>query len=218
MKKNSWIWLIIALMGFSFLACNMEKDRIVAIETEFGTMKVRLYNSTPKHRDNFIKLAEEGFYDGTLFHRVISGFMIQGGDPDSRSASPGQPLGQGGPGYEIDAEIGAIHTKGAVAAARTADQMNPERKSSGSQFYIVHGVKQSEGQLAAIEQQKGIQYTPEQKELYKTVGGAPNLDMDYTVFGEVIEGMDVIDKIASQPGAAGNRPANDIKMTVKVLK
>ena len=218
MKKNSWIWLVVALLGFSFLACNMEKDRIVAIETEFGTMKVRLYNSTPKHRDNFIKLAEEGFYDGTLFHRVISGFMIQGGDPDSRNAPPGQPLGLGGPGYEIDAEIGAIHTKGAVAAARTSDQMNPERKSSGSQFYIVHGVKQSEGQLAAIEQQKGIKYTPEQKELYKTVGGAPNLDMDYTVFGEVIEGMEVIDKIASQPGGAGNRPANDIKMTVKVLQ
>lgn len=210
--------MLIAVISLSLASCGGEKDRIVLIQTDYGDMKVRLYNSTPKHRDNFIKLAEEGFYDGTLFHRVINGFMIQGGDPDSRNAAPGQMLGNGGPGYEIDAEIGAIHTKGALAAARTSDNVNPEKKSSGSQFYIVQGIVMSDPQLDALERQKGIKYSPEQRERYKTVGGSPNLDMDYTVFGEVIEGLDVIDKIAAVPSARMNRPSEDVKMTVKVIQ
>lgn len=210
--------MLIAVMSMAFLSCGGEKDRMVLIETNYGNIKIRLYNSTPKHRDNFIKLAEEGFYDGTLFHRVINGFMIQGGDPDSRNAAPGQMLGNGGPGYEIDAEIGAIHTKGAVAAARTADNVNPEKKSSGSQFYIVQGIQMTDPQLDAIERQKGIKYSPEQRELYKTIGGSPNLDMDYTVFGEVVEGLEVIDKIAMIPSGRMNRPSEDVKMTVKVIQ
>jgi len=218
MKKNSWIGMLMLAIVLLGSSCNTNKERIVVIETKFGTMKARLFNSTPKHRDNFIKLAEEGFYDGTLFHRVIGNFMIQGGDPDSRNAAPGQMLGNGGPGYEIDAEIGAIHIKGALAAARTADNVNPQRKSSGSQFYIVQGVLQSDPQLDAIEKQKGIKYSPEQREMYRTYGGTPQLDMEYTVFGEVFEGLDVIDRIALEPSGAMNRPGNDIKMTVKVIQ
>lgn len=218
MKKNSLIGLLLLAFALMTTACNKEDSRIVLVQTEFGDMKIRLFNSTPKHRDNFIKLVEEGYYDGTLFHRVIQNFMIQGGDPDSRNAAPGQPLGTGGPGYSIDAEIGAIHTKGALAAARQDDSVNPEKKSSGSQFYIVQGLVQSDAQLDALERQKGIKYSPEQRDLYKTIGGTPRLDMDYTVFGEVIEGMDVIDKIASQPSGLMNRPVDDIEMTIKVIK
>lgn len=218
MKKNSFFAAFLFGMALVLASCASEKERIVAVETEYGTMKIRLFNSTPNHRDNFIKLAEEGFYDGTLFHRVINGFMIQGGDPDSRNAAPGAILGNGGPGYEIAPEIGAVHLKGAVAAARQADSVNPEKKSSGSQFYIVQGTLQSDPQLDALERQKGIKYTPEQREKYKTLGGAPNLDMEYTVFGEVIEGLEVIDKITMQPSGRMNRPSEDIKMTVKVIQ
>ena len=218
MRKNSFIGLFFIVFALMISACSQDDSRIVVIQTEFGDMKVRLFNSTPKHRDNFIKLVEEGYYDGTVFHRIIQNFMIQGGDPDSRNAAPDQPLGTGGPGYTIDAEIGAIHSKGALAAARQDDSINPEKKSSGSQFYIVQGMIQTDAQLDALERQKGIVYSPEQRELYKTIGGTPRLDMDYTVFGEVIEGIDIIDKIASQPSARMNRPVDDIEMTIKVVK
>ncbi|MEL7250917.1 MAG: peptidylprolyl isomerase [Bacteroidota bacterium] len=184
------------------------------ISTDFGDMKVKLYNSTPLHRDNFIKLADEGYYDGTLFHRVISGFMIQGGDPDSRTATPGQMLGQGGPGYTIPAEIGALHIKGALAAART---QNPEKASSGSQFYVVHGKPQTQQALTTIASRSGRSYSDVQMQLYEELGGAPELDYQYTVFGEVVEGMDVIDAIAEVQTAAGNRPLEDVKMTVKII-
>lgn len=218
MKKNKWFLGFFGVLLISLVSCGGPKERLVEIQTDYGVMKVRLFNSTPIHRDNFIKLAEEGFYDGTLFHRVIHGFMIQGGDPDSRNAAPGQILGNGGPGYDLAPEIGAIHTKGALAAARLPDNVNPERRSSGSQFYIVHGILQSDPQLDAIERQKGIKYTPEQRELYRTIGGAPNLDMEYTVFGEVIEGLDVIDLIALEPSGRMNRPGKDVKMTVKIIQ
>ena len=184
------------------------------ISTDFGDMKVKLYNSTPLHRDNFIKLADEGYYDGTLFHRVISGFMIQGGDPDSRTATPGQTLGQGGPGYTIPAEIGALHIKGALAAART---QNPEKASSGSQFYVVHGKPQNQQSLTAAMSRSGRSYSDIQMQLYEELGGTPELDYQYTVFGEVVEGMDVIDAIAAVETAPGNRPIADVKMTVKIL-
>jgi cyclophilin family peptidyl-prolyl cis-trans isomerase len=133
--------IILILLAALFLVTCQPKEQHLLIETELGDMKVMLYNSTPKHRDNIVKLVKEGFYDDLLFHRVIKDFMIQGGDPDSRNANPQQMLGQGGPGYQIDAEIGAYHFKGALSAARMADQVNPERKSSGSQFFIVQGYK-----------------------------------------------------------------------------
>ena len=190
-----------------------DQQTYALISTEYGDMKVKLYNTTPKHRDNFVKLAEEGFFDSLLFHRVIEHFMIQGGDPDSKNASPDQVLGAGGPGYTLPAEIGALHYKGALAAARLPDRGNPERNSSGSQFYIVDGQPVTEQNLQNI----GKDYTPEQKQRYLEVGGAPILDGDYTVFGEVVEGMDVIDKIAAVPTGKANRPTRDIRMTVKIV-
>ena len=173
-------------------------EALVEIQTSKGNMLVKLYDETPQHRDNFMKLASEGFYDSLLFHRVIQGFMIQGGDPDSRGARRGAALGMGGPGYQIPAEMTKelVHIKGALSAARTGDAVNPERKSSGSQFYIVQGQPLSEDQLKMFERRKGISYTEEQQKIYMEQGGTPFLDMEYTVFGEVIEGLEVIDKIA----------------------
>jgi peptidyl-prolyl cis-trans isomerase B (cyclophilin B) len=183
------------------------------IHTDYGDMTGILYNETPKHRDNFVKLAKSGFYDGLLFHRVISGFMIQGGDPDSKNAKPGQQLGMGGPGYTVPAEFNTkfIHKKGALAAARQGDQVNPAKASSGSQFYIVQGKRMSAAQLTG-------NYTPEQKKIYETVGGTPFLDNQYTVYGEITEGLDVIDKIAACEKGPGDRPAKDIKMTIKIVE
>lgn len=190
---------------------------LVEIETDFGTMTVELYNSTPKHRDNFIKLAEEGYYDGTLFHRVIQGFMIQGGDPDSKNAPAGKMLGMGGPSYQIPAEFvdSLCHIKGALAAARTN---NPEKKSSGSQFYIVQGAPVLESTLNQVESMRRFHYTPEQRAAYLERGGTPHLDREYTVFGQVIKGYEVIDKIAAVEKAQGDRPKTDVKMKIKVIK
>ena len=208
--------LLFVFITLSVLSCeDKQKGTIVEIDTDFGKIKCLLFDSTPKHRDNFIKLAKEGFYDGTLFHRVIKGFMVQGGDPDSKNAAPGATLGSGNPGYMLDAEIGAPHFRGALAAARTP---NPQKRSSGSQFYIVQGKPVTDDYLKNIEKQKGITYTPEQKEFYKTQGGTPFLDGDYTVFGKVLEGMDVIDKITEVQVDASDRPIEDIKMTIKVVE
>jgi cyclophilin family peptidyl-prolyl cis-trans isomerase len=207
-------FFILAVTWLLASACNREKTAYVLIETEFGNMKAMLYNSTPKHRDNFLKLAGEGYYNDLLFHRVIRGFMIQGGDPDSRNAAPGAMLGMGGPGYTIDAEIGAPHLKGVLAAAR---DMNPAKASSGSQFYIVQGQPVDDGTLTGLEQQKGFTYNPTQRQLYKEIGGAPFLDGDYTVFGEVVEGIEVIDKIAAVPTATADRPIADVKMKISVI-
>lgn len=210
----SRFFLILGVFALLFSACNKDGFTYAEIETDFGTMKVKLYNSTPKHRDNFIKLANENYYDDLLFHRVINGFMIQGGDPDSKNAPPEKNLGGGGPGYQIDAEIGALHIKGALAAARTN---NPEKKSSGSQYYIVQGRPQTDAELDVIEMQKKVKYSPEQRELYKTLGGTPQLDNEYTVFGEVVEGIEVVDKIAAVQTAPGDRPVKDVKMKVRIL-
>ncbi len=192
-------------------------EAMVLIETTLGNIKVKLYDSTPEHKKNFLKLAKEGFLDSTLFHRVIPGFMIQGGDPDSKRAQPGQPLGMGGPGYTIPAEFGAKHFRGALSAARQPDQVNPEKRSSGSQFYIVQNGPVPQQQLDQIIQMKGIQYTPEEREYYLKVGGYPALDGDYTVFGNVVEGLDVVDKIAFAQRDSRDRPLQDISMKVKVL-
>lgn len=192
---------------------------LVEIETEFGNMLVWLYDSTPQHRDNFLKLAEEGYFDSLLFHRVISGFMIQGGDPNSRNAQPGEPLGMGGPGYTVPAEFvdTLVHVKGALAAARTGDQVNPEKRSSGSQFYIVQGKAVNDRELDIIESRKGFRYSTEQRKTYAEKGGTPFLDRDYTVFGEVIEGLEVIDKIATVPKDNRDRPLKDVRMKVRVI-
>lgn len=184
------------------------------IQTDLGDITVKLYNSTPEHKKNFIKLAEEGFYNDLLFHRIIKGFMIQGGDPDSKGAPAGQKLGGGGPGYTIPAEIGAPHFRGALAAARNN---NPERRSSGSQFYIIEGVVQNDQMLDRFEKMRNFKYTPEQRALYKEIGGRPDLDGEYTVFGEVEKGMEVVDKIAIASKDNTDRPLEDIKMQVSII-
>lgn len=193
---------------------------LVEIKTEFGTMIAHLYDDTPLHRDNFVQLAESGFYDGLLFHRVIKGFMIQGGDPDSKNAEAEQRLGGGGPGYQIDAEISEkyVHTKGAIAAARTGDAVNPEKRSSGSQFYIVHGNDVNEEMLRRQEMRSGFSYSPEQVEEYERLGGTPFLDGEYTVFGRIISGLEVIEKIAKVSTRPGDRPREDVTMSIKVIR
>jgi peptidyl-prolyl cis-trans isomerase B (cyclophilin B) len=251
-------------------SCAQEKkDYVVTIKTKLGDMVAILYNETPKHKENFIKLAKEHYFDSLLFHRVIDGFMIQGGDPGSRNARPGQVLGQGGPSYTIPAEISPkyFHEKGSLSAARLSDAQNPSKASSGSQFYIVQGTKVPEDQLKidpekfnqammqfmqnpankpkydsllafvkaqnkegyetylmklkpVVEAETGIKsdkdIDPEKLKAYTTIGGTPQLDGGYTVFGKVIKGLDVIDKIAAQAKDPNDRPVKDIRMTVTV--
>ena len=267
MQKITFIFLICA---FIVTGCAQDKDYVVTFKTSYGDMIAVLYDETPKHKENFVKLAREHFFDSTLFHRVIEGFMIQGGDPDSKNAQPGQPLGRGGPGYTIDAEFNPklFHERGALSAARLGDQQNPTKASSGSQFYIVQGTVMSEEELKTdqikmnqamqqffqdpvnrpaydsivslyqsgdmkayqdfvirlkprVEKATGISTTkdvaPEILKAYTTVGGAPNLDGGYTVFGKVIKGLEVVDKIAAvAKGPGGERPAEDITMIVTV--
>ena len=216
--KRSFGQVMMAICFMAIFSCgNANKFTMAEIETEFGTMKVKLYNDTPIHKENFIKLANEGFYDGTLFHRVIKDFMIQGGDPNSIGAAPDVMLGNGGPGYTLDAEIGRPHIKGALSAARLADSQNPEKKSSGSQFYIVQGKKQSVIDVKAQGGFKNITYPQETIDLYTEFGGSPFLDMEYTVFGEVVEGLEVIDKIANVPANQSARPFTDVSMKVRII-
>lgn len=194
MKKSLLVFIVVAviinLTGNAQQNNSVQSQKNFVIHTDYGDMKGILYNETPKHRDNFVKLAKSGYYDGTLFHRVIKGFMIQGGDPNSKTAKPGQALGMGDPGYTIPAEFNTklLHKRGALAAARKGGPSNPNKESSGSQFYIV-------------EPEKGTHF----------------LDNDYTVFGEITEGLDVITKIASVEKDKSDRPLKDIKMTIKIL-
>jgi len=201
-----------------------QTERFVEITTDYGVMIARLYNATPLHRDNFIKLVQQGFYDSLLFHRVIKDFMIQGGDPTSKHADSlamlggGEVIGQ----QRIPAEFNNnfIHKRGALAAARDG---NPEKASSNCQFYIVHGKKMDTAQLHQIYEQRikpnnpNFSYTKTQKEIYQRIGGTPFLDQNYTVFGEVISGLDVLDKIASTQTKPGDRPAKDIRMKIRIL-
>ncbi|NOY36992.1 MAG: peptidylprolyl isomerase [Chlorobi bacterium] len=259
------------LITLTYQNCtNVKNDQgtFVLMETTMGNIKIRLYDKTPQHRDNFIKLVNEGFYNGVLFHRVINDFMIQSGDPDSKTASPGVALGNGGPGYTIPAEFDTslYHKKGALAAARTSDQVNPEKSSSGSQFYIVEGKKYTDADLDNMEtrindmnkqaifylfykrerekaeatgkevdpaaiQENAIRLTRDSlfkytefhfpsshREVYKTIGGTPFLDNSYTVFGEIVEGMDVVDKISSVSTDERDRPKKDVRiLKMKVL-
>ena len=200
---------------------NIMGNTYVEMQTTYGKIVLLLYDDTPLHRDNFIKLVNEGVYDGLLFHRVIDGFMIQGGDPDSKNAKPGQMLGEGNLGYNIPAEfrLNLFHKRGALAAAREGDDVNPQKESSSSQFYIVQGRTWDDGMLDMMSKRYGIQFTDEQREVYRTVGGAPHLDGSYTVYGEVVEGMDVVDKIAAAKRDRFDRPVEDVKIvSVKVIK
>lgn len=268
MKKRQ-LFIAACFVFAVFTGCAQKKDHVVTIKTKFGDMVAILYDETPKHKENFIKLAKEHYFDSLLFHRIIEGFMIQGGDPESKKAKAGQRLGNGGPGYTIEAEFNPklFHEKGALCAARLGDQMNPSKASSGSQFYIVHGKKYSEMELRIDQQKFGMalqqffqkpenrayydtiaklhaardqqayegyimslkpvveaqlgtkldmDVSPELVKAYSTVGGAPMLDGAYTVFGKVIKGLEVLDKIATQPKDAADRPAEDIRMTVTV--
>jgi len=197
------------------------KEIMIEITTNKGVFVVKLYNETPLHRDNFVKLVNEKYYDSLLFHRVIQDFMIQGGDPDSRRAVSGQMLGNGGPDYTIPAEFNAsiIHKKGALAAARTSDNINPKKESSGSQFYIVQGKIFDSIQLKNINLRNHINYTDQQKKIYQTIGGTPHLDGAYTVFGEVIQGLEIIDAIAAVATNQANRPLEDIRIiSMKIVK
>jgi len=198
---------------------------LVELTTEFGVMVLELSDETPQHRDNFLKHVEDGYYNDLLFHRVISGFMIQGGDPNSRNAKPNTRIGTGGPGYQVPAEFNPnlVHVKGALAAARQPDSVNPEKKSSGSQFYIVHGGPVTESTLRRQEAKMDEYYSPAVKAEYLEKGGFPLLDGGYTVFGKVVSGLEVIDKIANvttdgDPPQGASRPKSDVKMTMKVIE
>ena len=213
-------FLLSVFLGFFLSLSVFSQERTtVLISTSFGDMMVELYNETPQHRDNFIKLVEERFYDRTLFHRVIPNFMIQGGDPDSKGAAPNVQLGNGGPGYTIPAEFvdGLFHKKGVLAAARLGDAVNPKKESSGSQFYIVQGQVFTEEKLRSFGLRSGKKYTEEQTKTYKTIGGTPHLDGAYTVFGEVVKGLDVIELIANQKRDKNNRPIKDVGMSIRLI-
>ena len=203
-----------------------DRKKDVLLQTSYGDIVVRLSDSTPLHRDNFLKLVKLGFYDSILFHRVIQNFMIQGGDPQSKNAAAAQPLGNGGPGYTVPAEFRPtlFHKKGVIAAARMGDDVNPAKASSGSQFYIVQGKIFTDPGLDSVEtyRLKGKKIPEAQREIYKTIGGTPHLDQNYTVFGQVMTGLDVIDKIAAvqtSKGSDRDRPLQDVRIIkAKLIK
>jgi cyclophilin family peptidyl-prolyl cis-trans isomerase len=219
MKKifTTGLFLMLLLTAFA----KGPKNQYVRIRTSYGDCIIRLYNQTPKHRDNFIKLVKQGFYNGTLFHRVIQNFMIQGGDPDSKDqnkAKQGAELGNGDVGYTIPAEFSdsLFHKRGVLAAARDD---NPAKASSGCQFYIVEGKRFTDGKMDSLEQTrlKGHKIPEWQREYYRSVGGAPHLDHSYTVYGEVVVGIDMVDRIAAVKKDKNDRPLNDVPMTVELL-
>jgi len=215
-----WMLLVFILMVPFTGLHSQTPDKMVLIKTTMGDIKITLYEETPMHAENFVKLVKEGFYNDQIFHRVINNFMIQAGDPNTKTAQPGEPVGSGGPGYTVPAEFNTklYHKKGAIAAARQGDQVNPQRASAGSQFYIVHGTVQTEAQLKQLEaQDMHIPFSDEQIKAYTTIGGTPHLDYAYTVFGEVVEGLDIVDKIASVQTGAGDRPVEDIKFIMEII-
>lgn len=212
--------ILLCLPAIEVRSQENNSGRLIKIETSQGDMLVRLYDETPGHRDNMIKLIKEGFYVNHLFHRVIKDFMVQGGDPHSVGAEKGQRLGSGGPGYTLPAEFNEalIHKKGALAAARKGDQSNPEKASNGSQFYLVQGQVLTPQQLKIFEQRTGVSFNEKAFEWYTTLGGTPHLDGAYTVFGEVVEGLEVLDSIAALPCDAYNRPIEDVIFSISLLK
>lgn len=191
------------------------------MQTSKGELIIKLYDETPIHKANFIKLVEKGYYDSLLFHRVINDFMIQGGDPRSKNASRYKQLGGGGPGYTLEAEINPkfIHKKGALAAARDPDDVNPKRRSVGSQFFIISGRKYPRKYMPRFEEGRGKKYTEEELIAYETLGGAPHLDGQYTIFGEVMKGLDIVDNIAAVKTNSVDRPLNDVYIIkMKLIK
>jgi cyclophilin family peptidyl-prolyl cis-trans isomerase len=201
-----------------------DRKRDVLMQTTMGDIVIRLSDSTPLHRDNFLKLVKLGFYDSILFHRVIKEFMIQSGDPNSKRAPAGQPLGNGGPGYTIPAECRTtlFHKKGAIAAARTGDNVNPQKASSGSQFYLVQGKVYTDAGLDSLETGRlnGRKIPVANREIYKTIGGVPHLDQGYTVYGEVVKGLDIVDKIAAVQTSRAqdrDRPLQDVMIIKATL-
>ncbi len=213
MKKSLCISLCVILLSVSSFA---QKNKI-KIETEYGNIILMLYDNTPLNTANMVKQANDHVYDSTLFHRVIPNFMIQGGDPESKNAIAGQMLGNGGLKYTIPAEINetAYHKRGALGVARDG---NPQKAGSATQFYIVTGKVCTDAELDMVEKRIGYKYNAAQREAYKKAGGAPHLDGGYTVFGEVLEGMDVVDKISAEARDRNDRPSKDIRMTVTVMK
>ncbi|WP_017260247.1 peptidylprolyl isomerase [Pedobacter arcticus] len=215
--KNLFFILLMFFTVSTFAA--KPKETYIKIETNYGTLYIKLYNETPKHHDNFIKLARAGTLDSTLFHRVIQEFMIQGGDPTSKTAKKGDQLGGGDIGYTIPAEFtpNLFHKRGVLSAAR---DNNPQKASSGSQFYIVQGKKYTDAELDGIEKNRleGRKFTTEQREVYKNVGGAAFLDGSYTVFGEVVKGMQMVDNICTVKVDRNDRPLTDIKMSVSIVE
>lgn len=216
------VLLFLAGCSSSRNAGTIRRATRVQLTTDSGVAIIRLYDKTPLHRDNFIRLVRQGYFDSLLFHRVIKNFMIQGGDPESRYAKPGALLGNGGPDYTIPAEFDStlFHKKGVIAAAREGDDINPSKASSASQFYIVQGKIFSDAGLDSVEtyRLRGRKIPAWQRQVYKTAGGTPHLDMSYTVFGEVESGLAVIDKIAAAPGDEYDRPLKDIKMKMSILE
>lgn len=213
---------IFILFTFSTVFAKGPKNQYVRIKTIYGQCIIRLYNETPKHRDNFIKVIKSKVLDSTLFHRVIQNFMIQGGDPDSKNAKPGIELGNGSLKYTIDPELNdsLYHKRGALAAAREGDAKNPKKASNSSQFYIVEGKRYTDAELDKLEagRLKGFKIPPSQRAVYKTVGGTPQLDHSYTVFGEVVIGLDMVDLIADLPKDLHDRPLQNVPITIELLK
>lgn len=229
MRKTSICYLL-ALLSAGVLclsSCNKKEDHVV-LETTMGTIELKLYDATPLHRDNFRNLVREGAYDSLLFHRVIKDFMIQGGDPDSKNAAPGMLLGEGDKPYTVPAEFrldeGIFHRRGVLAAAREGDDVNPEQRSSAMQFYIVWGRVFDEAGLDQIQERLDrrtggrVKLTPEMREVYKTTGGTPHLDGQYTVFGEVVSGLDVVDTIQQVATDDNDRPLEDVRIIRAYLK
>lgn len=214
----------VLLPSLSATAKKKEKRSVVRLETTAGIIRLALSDDTPLHRDNFLRLTEEGFYDSTLFHRVIPDFMIQAGDPDSRHALPVQRLGEGDCGYTIEAEFRLpylTHLRGALAAAREGDDINPEMRSSGCQFYIVWGRKQSAADIKRVRsllEERGEKMTPQMADDYQMIGGAPHLDGAYTVFGEVIEGLNIVQDIQNEPTDQYDRPLVDVRILRAVVE
>jgi len=224
MIKKFLFFALCLLVVIPVEAKKREKRSVVRLETSVGVIRVALLDDTPLHRDNFLKLVGDGFYDGLLFHRVIKDFMIQGGDPASKSAKPGQLLGEGDLGYTIPAEFQLpyyYHLRGALAAAREGDDVNPEQRSSACQFYIVYGKSWGPASLKKVRsglEEKGIEMSSQMYEDYIQYGGSPHLDGQYTVFGEVIEGMDVVKKIQASPTDKNDRPVEDIVILRAVVE
>ena len=218
MKKHFLVYILLLISTISFAQKKSKKDYLVTLNTKYGTMHLVLFDDAPLHKANFIKLVEQKFYDSLLFHRIIDGFMIQCGDPESKTAKPNQRLGNGGGNMEripFEFKPNHIHRKGALAAAR---DNNPEKKSSACQFYIVQGKKRTDEEVTAAAQRNGMNYTTQQRADYMILGGAPHLDNGYTVFGEAIDNLDLIDTIAKQPKDSADRPKEDIKMSMTVKK